>query len=649
MGRGTARAVSIAHATDGLTDAVRRRLPRRLAVRHLEALLDRSTYKLLVVDYFGTLVTRTVPPWYVKLLAGRRLAEQLGLAVAPQRLYDARMQVEAEVCGVARARGLDPSFRLDELAPRLFEKLEELNGASALPPIGDFTTSMIRAEVDAELLVQRVDHDVVRVLRQWSRRAELVLMSDYYLPPPHFDCFLKRHSLDDVFDQILVSCAHGRTKKSGALYRVLIDQPDVDPSTVLVIGDDPIADGRRPREAGLAAYVVPRRTWERRADAGIEEVARDVERHLDELMRPDDETDLFPAMALTLYVFVRRLHARLRTDGVREAFFLAREGQFLSRLFSIYEEETQGPDSTRIEARYLMTSRRATFLPSAPPRPDAEEYERDRVDQRAALLEYLQQQAGLTAGGTLPIVDVGWKGTTQDQLARAVASESARVVGYYLGLLLSSAPVPADTKIGILFHNRPRRSVSLEVFTQFKSMFELLLAADHGSVVGYRRTDEGVVPVLDDSPHEPLEYARYIAPVQDRIARRFRRIARELARAPFDDDDLLDLAARYHARMVYRPTRAEIRYFRQLPVYNVGQRLEQGKRQESKRWRRALWTVNNLMTPRRLVRGGGWPPLQFQSAGMGWLRFPYGWYKIRVQRARARQARAPRDVAKDRP
>jgi FMN phosphatase YigB (HAD superfamily) len=703
MSSRTARPTTAGRRTEQLIESARRRRPRRWAIRGLPGVLDDA--RVVAVDYFGTVVTRTVPPWYVKLLAARRLAKRLGVDLEPEQLYRVRLDLERQLCGESLALGHDADFRLDDLAPGLMERVARSGriANAALPSVSDFTALMIDAEVESELLVQRVDHDLVRVLRAGPDTATLVLVSDFYLPQPHFGRLLRHHSLTDLFDAVFISCETGRTKKSGRMFDLLAERLEADPTDVLVIGDDPISDGQRARAAGMRAYVLPRKTWERRKQANAEVVAKNVERRLERLMRPADDADLFPAMALTLYAFICRLHGRLRRAGASEAFFMAREGQLLSRLFCAYEEEERLPSTQRIEARYLMTSRRATYLPSLPPigatdfrsllEPErratvgefvatfgfdpatvgqlvmkltgdpsgaapvdveavlghpafVREYERRRGEQRSAILEYLGEQVDLAATRTMYLVDVGWKGTTQDQLARLLASlRDLQLVGCYVGLLTSAPPEPPDSKIGILFHNQPQRSICLEVFTQFKAMFELLLSADHGSVRGYERTPDGAVPIVDHSPAEHSEYEQYLSALQVRFEERFRRICRELARSVIDDDELVDLAARHHARMVFRPSAAEIRFFERLPVYNAGQRLQQAQgTRPAVTHRRTLGSLANRFRPHRLVGGGGWPPLRMRAAGVGWLRFPYGWYKLGVQRRRAHKARSQRRV-----
>ena len=73
----------------------------------------------------------------------------------------------------------------------------------------------------------------------------------------------------------------------------------------------------------------------------------------------DDRTP-YAEFSLTLYAFLSRLHTKLVERSANNVLFCSREGQFLSRLFTCYQESIDPAD--RIEARYFLVSRRSTLL-----------------------------------------------------------------------------------------------------------------------------------------------------------------------------------------------------------------------------------------------------------------------------------------------
>ena len=684
---------STASLTDRLWSRAQRQLRRDLSIRAFGRSLRSGRYRLVLVDYFGTLVTRTVPPWYVKFLAGRRLIEELGLDLDAVDLCRVRSEVEHRLTRAAIDRGDDPSYRLEdvalECAPLLLDSFGQASKRST--SLTDLAGRFIEADVKSEILVQSVDLTMLAELETHAGgEIKFALVSDFYIGNVHFQRFLDHHGLSRFFDSVFVSCDYGRTKKSGALFDVISDTLDCEPSEVLVVGDNPVADGHRPRAHGFRSHLVRGGRWERKRHGTSTDVEKHVERRVATLLEQHDPEDLFRPMALSLYVFVRRLRMQLRADGVDEAFFLTREGELLGRLFSIYEDETMIGDSGRIAARYLFVSRRSTYLPSLPALKDAdfgdfldraphpttgdflaalgfdgrtlellassmsraaggsgqldldmvvsnpsfaEEYERRRANQRLALVEYLDDVIDLAADRQVDLVDVGWRGGIQDHLTRLMPGDGPKLRGRYLGLVASDRLDTRDAKFGILFQNRPGPSAHLEVFAYFKTIFEVLLSADHGSVAGYSFEHGRATPIIDDIPSEQAAHQRFVAPVQERIERRFRALCRELERSPLDGDGLLHLAARHHATMVYKPSRAELRFFEQFPFYDAGRKLPRsvglppGEKSHD---------PSRVRSPRQVVRGGGWPPLRLRAARMAWLRYPYAWLKIRAHRRRAR-------------
>jgi hypothetical protein len=396
----------------------------------------------------------------------------------------------------------------------------------------------------------------------------------------------------------------------------------------------------------------------------------DVGSTLRDILRPWDDHDHLPEIALALWLFNHRLEADLRGRNASTAVFLAREGAFLKRLFDRSQAAAEQRGIARIPSSYLLASRKSTLLlgdidpdsgsntlmsalPQATwqdiasllrvqiheidatdPRETITEAGEDRLrssrvlwdlltvrarDQGEMLRELIDEAAGGT--GDLHVVDVGWKGTVRDRLAVLLAG---RIVhAHLLGLVSPSPNTDLAHKTGHLFANQPRRTEWFQVFGHFKGLYELLLAAGHGSVSAYSRgASGGVTAMLDENEVERRCHVELIEPLQQRCASRFEELTRVLA--PVEDEPawLLDLVARHHARMVYRPRDEEIDFVDSLIQYDnfgAGLLLPAGTAPpQASRW----------PSPRRHVGGGGWPPLRMRRAGVEWQRPLYGAFKM---------------------
>lgn len=637
----------------------------------------------LFVDYFDTMVRRTVSPEDVKRLASGRLARRLGAEVPADLPYRCRAELERWTAERAVARGQDPDVRVDEAFLALWSGMlrRHLGGRIADWTDETFMERALEAELEVELQVQRVDAEVaVRVRAAREAGLAVHLVSDFYLPARHVRQMLHHHRLEDLFDTVQISCDHGRTKASGRLFPRICGQLGVEARHVLMLGDNRHSDVERAREAGLAAVWIDRTReagrWGRTPD-------------LAELLAPlPPASSPFRELAHVLLFFVVRLDEALQREGAREALFLSREGWLLSRLFAIWQDAQQRHGPSRIASRYLHVSRRSTLLAACGPLdaehfptlfrqyremsavqfllnlgctheqarallagldldPDRVEadfptspamaclqrapavrswYEAARQEARTLLRELVGYPEASEGSHAIHLVDVGWKGTIQDQLMRAMPAETT-CHGHYLGLTALGETSPRSRKSGLVFHLEPEVSPAAPVFTDNLPLFEMLLGAPHGSVQGYARAGDGSVrPILEDLPSELELYRRVVGPVQEQILRDVEHLAARWARYPGSLDVLMPGVARQFARMALLPTEAERALFQGLHHYENFGRFDTSTFAGGASVFKGLWRL--VTQRRRFLRGGWWPVLTLHQHGLGLLARPYAWWRL---------------------
>lgn len=346
------------------------------------------------------------------------------------------------------------------------------------------------------------------------------------------------------------------------------------------------------------------------------------------LLVPQNKEDVFPELALSLFTVIDALYKKLKKASVRDIYFLSREGQPLMRLFEMYQL-SHGEVNAPIVCHYLEVSRRSTFMPSLVSLDheqfdtlfrqyraisvmeflsslgleayaaqvaqvlgvsvDAlkvreadlptsavyrallgnpwfcQLYETERISRRLAFIDYLTDLSGGTLPATLHLVDVGWKGTIQDNLYRLLCDATSTSVqsidGYYVGLVGMGASNGSSRKHGLLFSCSGERSVHFHIFNENRALFEVILAADHGSVARYVHTERGLAqPVRSDFEEEDM-VRQFIFPLQAKLFERFDALCRHFANCDHDVSRLLHLTARCHARMVFMPTSDEMNWF----------------------------------------------------------------------------------------
>ena len=420
---------------------------------------------------------------------------------------------------------------------------------------------------------------------------------------------------------------------------------------------------------------------------------------------------LFPEMAATLWRFSSLLFDRLIQDEVKDIFFFSKEGEFLKALFEQYQQEQFG--RLVIRTHYLLVSRKSTFICSLKPlleedfsrlffqyrvisprdfllslsfteneakglckelpiayeeRIDsmgfsepfllilknpafAELFEQKRKTQRENFLRYLYSFGVDFDKEGLHIVDVGWKGSIQDNIFFCL-DENVRISGYYLGLLNPTHLTERNRKFGILFSDTPAETPYFEVYNSNRSLFEMLLTATHGSADGYFTEDnrvetrgieedgelkpvegDGKIRVcLKDLPRERTLFTEKIQPIQKGIFNTCREINRItlIKRAGLSEK----LVARRHARMIYRPKRDEISFFESLyHLENFGIfEFTEFKSPDCPSVIKRIQNLNQVLkNPDRVIQTGIWAPVVLKRMGLGFYTRLFGLNGYRKQ------------------
>jgi FMN phosphatase YigB (HAD superfamily) len=568
--------------------------PRRIPADRLGAELARRHPDLVLVDCFGTLLHRSVPSGRVQARAASDLTDVFGGTVDAATILSVRKAAERQL-GATGDASRRRDVPLPELARAVRTALAELDQREeGVADEEAFVSLFCAIELAAEVSSTMPNAEIVELLRARTGSSRCVVISDTNLTEPMLLALLRAHGIEDLADRVVVSSDAGATKRSGELYAMTLAAEGVDPSRAVMIGDHPVGDRQRATDAGLASFLVAGGRWDATKEASDPELRRDIERRLARVLRPR-AGEPFPELSLTLWLFTARLDAALRAAGAERAVFLAREGAFLKELFDRQQQHRARPGRDPLSTSYLLTSRRSTSSPE----PD----QRDAV--RALVADVLPPSR------RLHLVDVGWKGTVQDRLTELVPD--ADITGHYLGLIAAPGVV-TRAKVGHLFTNDPARSPYYQVFSHFKELYELLLAAEHGSVARYGRGADGaVVAELDESAEERRCFDELVGPFQAALLDRFDEVLGVLGAVPDLPAWTTDLVARHHARMMYRPRRVELDFVDGLVQYdNYGTgRLKATGDRSSGDAPRGL---------RRNVSGGGWPPLRMRRAGAGWQR-----------------------------
>jgi HAD superfamily hydrolase (TIGR01549 family) len=621
------------------------------------------------VDFFDTIVTRKVLPERVKQLWASRVIHELGLQCSPSELYLARRAVELELCRGNLALGFDDDFQYSSFCQLLYE---EVKLGSLQISHEEFSKTCKTLEVEVEKEVQVVCPNVLGFLKRLARQGKkLILVSDFYLPGDAFSEILKHHNIFEMFERVFVSSDFLLAKRSGRLYDKVLEATDLRAENAFMIGDNYHSDFVKANERGLKSIHL--RRGAALPPAAINGGSTSASQEIDKVLR----ADYFGEFPLTLLLFIRRLHRRAVELRDPRLCFLSREGQFLRELFTAYQDG--GDISHKIETSYFYASRKGTFLATRgdlntesfetlfrqyrsmslldflnnlgfsdeslavivralgrdavrvmhSDLPTTYEYrqllelaefrhyyELQRTEQRELLNEYVRAHQ---KGDELVVVDVGWKGTIQDNLSLL---HGTKITGLYLGLVAMGGAGVGNAKEGLLF-SLPDKTPHHLIYMENTALFEVLLGADHGSLIRYQRgVDGAVVGQFEHNTYESELFTFKIGPLQQQFIKSFVDLMAITSRLGISDSDLEELVHRKHSRMVLYPRQDELEFFSRLQHWeNFGHFHFTCFHRSRHPW--PLGRIRNLRQllrdPRSVLNSTLWPLISLNNTGLACL------------------------------
>jgi hypothetical protein len=394
-----------------------------------------------------------------------------------------------------------------------------------------------------------------------------LIVSDMYHDEELYRDVLRRLVPGVVPGAVLVSGSTGVNKARGGLWkRVAADYP----AHQSHIGDNMLADVSQARRNGLVAdyfggAVLNRYEMTMAKQGGDGSIIAGASRAARlSLIRSDSP----PADAATieafasvfgplLHAFVHWIMRACAEQGIRDVYFLARDGQLPFRMCSKLVAES-GQD---LRCHYIFASRQALHLPGCTSIEDAESWllddtpqltlrmiaERacipldvvaaaaeshfvvgpdDNISPRerqllrlvisdplfvtafiagvARVMEpasayYLSQ--GLASRGDVALVDIGWNGRLQRSLGALLKKSDHRpeqLLGLYLCLSKRLSNAPGDDLRGFLAD--PERPERVAFFDQYRHVFEAAMSADHPTTVGFEFSNGAARPLFGE-PH----------------------------------------------------------------------------------------------------------------------------------------------------
>lgn len=331
-----------------------------------------ADYHTISFDLFDTLLVRRIhDPDLVKLPVARyisNLARGYGISKSWQSIQKIRDRIEQQ-------QRQETGQKFDDheaFYPAFMETaLKEIFETYYQPDILEAVTRY-ELEMESRMLVPRALFvDLLHELKGLNKR--LLIISDIYLPSDHLKVLVERAGILSLVEDLVSSADTFLAKASGHAFPLVQERFDIDTSTWLHIGDNPISDGLRPTEFGIKALLL--KDSDEKFRKGL--IRRYYHygrgrpfyrgRALAQLMLPleaenRDQDDLyvegFSFLGPMIGAFVQHIAEECRRLGLKKVFFFSREGYTFKQVWERIAP-LLFPDGDLPEIEYIYVSRMA--------------------------------------------------------------------------------------------------------------------------------------------------------------------------------------------------------------------------------------------------------------------------------------------------
>ena len=568
----------------------------------------KDTIKYVFVDCFDTIIGRDCNPEEIKLFWANEFSKEIGFKISGTQIYNIRRDVEEKLYIKSLKNGFSGEFNVKDVYDSIIERMKV---GKIIAQEKDFDLEYLQnLEIEVELRHQFKIAKTIKLLESLRNKGKKIyLLSDFYMDKQCFKRFFEHHKINDLFDNLFVSCDYKLNKSKGAVYAKVIAEVGASGNECLMIGDNKTSDIKNAKVYGFKTKHI-KAHYVQRKELSLKGTYK---RYFKNEFKNFDKYNL-ENYAFQLYATIQELAMRCKKQAVKQIFFLSREGRFLKILFDKYCEL----NNYDFQTKYLYVSRNSTFIASLKDLKDEkferlfkqysdisimdfvkslsfedfeiellksklvqldfnleikafalsqefklltnsqefkEIYDNKRREQKEIFRKYLLQEGFVFGEEALTIVDVGWKGSMQDSIVHILDGQVV-VNGFYLGFDELGVYNERSFKEGLLFDIvHEGKTYYNDLLSYRRDHYECILRANHSRAERYKVENGVVVPILENAPDKEL-YDNILKDYQDAVVNKFCRIA-ETCRDNVSHDDLIKLQPYLRMLMLLKMTKAD--------------------------------------------------------------------------------------------
>ena len=570
--------------------------------------MEQRKYKVISLDLWDTVIRRNCHPDDIK----RKTADYLMTNYyeyimekfrSVNFLAKIRVQHEREIGEETRIKGMDDEYEIHTVFKRWIQAV-----MPEYPNPEELVDELYNYELQTEIMNAYLDPTIVAMVEEIPHE-KLIYISDFYAGVSFINEILSKIQCPLQFDQQYVSCDSGYNKRSGRLFEHILSDMQIDPEMQLHIGDNQYSDVEIPRSKGInTRQYLPEEEHKIRIQK--EKKYSELIKYEKEPFRLGGLLSK-GKISLFFYGFVHWIIESCLQDNIEKLYFFTREGEFYKQVYDeIIENEYK--DKRVPQAEILEVSRLSTFCASLReitlaemmriwnqysvqslaamfkslgiseeaviafteryqiPMKEVITYpwldervialfkdkdfliivQKERDAKRKLLMEYLEQK-GINHKDSkrIGIVDIGWRGTIQDNISYLIPG--CEVKGYYIGLISALNEQPGNViKRGYL-----NGYSKFDFLLQYVMPCEMICNSPNGSTTGYEKSGNIVCAVRKKEEEEDQIYYQYTEKIQRDILVDIQTISQRLNKRVYIASDIRAFAHKTLSEYILNPQR----------------------------------------------------------------------------------------------
>ena len=521
--------------------------------------------KIISFDIWDTIIKRKCHPEEIKLATARYiiLKYENDIKDKYKNIYEIlkkRDEIEAEECKKNKENGHDDECRIIDVFKILQKEIFKNE-------LGDISEELLKEEIKAEKRAIFINPEILPIFERY-KDLKMYCISDFYMGADSLKELLDYLKLPVKIEKIYSSADYLLNKRSGNLYKKAEEELNIKPKEHIHVGDNQYSDIEMAQSLGIETIKTTKTDFDfvpekaRRFNFDLDQVKKKDDTKENRLF--NSGVDLAPL----LYFYGYSIVEYAIKNKIDTVYYATREGETfikthelikknnpfgvdvpncetieVSRMatFSASLKEFSVMELLRLWSQYRTQSMKALFKTLAIDIDGYKQYlgkydltpEENIVDpwfdirvqrlcadkefkekiqveldrKRSELLEYFEKKKGITNNEEpMFMVDIGWRGTIQDNLAHIFTNKV--IGGYYLTLYDFYNLQPENTyKLSYLDDKNIRDNEVASMIT----LLEWIYNPGTGSVIEYKQGEA----IRKAKTEETDIVKKYIKPLQD--------------------------------------------------------------------------------------------------------------------------------------